>query len=98
MDNMSTLQGTVLLASILAGYENDWARIMVEQIHKSAIHTQTALPFPIPIHKLCNEVRVYVSLHLYLYVEALHTINPRLIKANENSGALQRAASSPLQD
>lgn len=71
---------------------------MAEQIHESMIHTRTSLPFPIKIYKLCNRAWIRVSLHLDLYVEALWTMDPSLIKANENSVALQRATSPPILD
>lgn len=84
-----TREKDVLLASILAGYDIVWAHIMAEQIHESTIWTYTLLPFPIFIYRLCNEARVRVSLHVDLHIEALNTMDPNLIKADDNLVTLQ---------
>lgn len=88
----------MLLANILAGYKIDWARVMVEQIHKSGLWMNTSLLFPILIHRLCNEARVRISLHIDPHIKALHTMDPSLIKTDENPVALQRAAPPPIPE
>lgn len=95
---MITLERDILLVSILVSYEIDRARVLAQKIHDSAIHIQTLFSFPILIHSLCNEAGVCVSLHLDPHVEALCTMYPSLIKADENPVALQRAASPPIPD
>src|ERR1051325_7182049 len=57
-DNDVTLERAVLLASVLAGYEIDLARVIADHLHESAFHFSTSLPFPVMIHKLCRESRV----------------------------------------
>lgn len=69
---------------------------MAKQIHESILRRNTFMLFSILIHKLCVEARVRVSLHLDAYMEALHTMYHSLIKADENSVALQRATPSPI--
>lgn len=89
MDNVIALERAILLARVLARYDIDWAHVIAEQIHKSALWRNTSMPFPILIHKLCMETEVRFSLQLDPHIEALHTLDPSLINADENLVALQ---------
>lgn len=79
----------MLLPSILVGYKIDWVYVMVEHINESALRMNILLSFPIFIHRLCNEARVYVSFHIDLHIEALHTMDFSLINADKNLVALR---------
>lgn len=72
MDNVVTLERVALLASIMAGYAINWAPIIVKQIHESVFRTQTEIPFPILIHRLCNAVEIHVSLLFSTYMKKPH--------------------------
>lgn len=78
----------MLFASILVGYKIDWAHIIAEQFHESAVRIQQMLPFPILIYRLSKEAGVRVSLYLGPYIEAVHMIDSSIIKADENPVAL----------
>lgn len=78
-----------MVASILAGYNINWARLIAEQIHESALRRTTCMSFQILIYKLFleSEMQIY---HLDQLVEALDTLDPSLIKADENLVELLR--------
>uniref|UniRef100_M1DW71 Integrase core domain containing protein n=1 Tax=Solanum tuberosum TaxID=4113 RepID=M1DW71_SOLTU len=45
-DNVVTWDQVLMIATILAGLEIDFARILIEEIHEKAFKTTTTLPFP----------------------------------------------------
>lgn len=97
-DNVIILKRSILLANILAGYEIDWARIISEQIHESTVQMNTSLLFPVLIHQLCSAAGVSIDAHWDQHIEATFTMDPSLIKADENTVALPRAAPSTIPD
>jgi hypothetical protein len=82
-DNVITLERAVLLASVLAGYDIDWAQVIADHLHEAAFHFSTSLPFPVMIHRLCREAGIEVDPVRERHVEATSTRDASLIKADD---------------
>lgn len=61
-DNTLMLEYAVLVTSILASYDNDWAYLIAKQIHEASRKRSTTIPFDCLIYRFCLELRVE-SLH-----------------------------------
>lgn len=62
-DNTLTPKQTVLVSSILDGYNIEWARLIVEHIHESVLQRATLIPFLVLIYKLCIDSKVEILHH-----------------------------------
>lgn len=91
MNNMLTSEQTTLVASNLDGYDIDYTQLIAKQIHESILRSTTYIPFPIMIYRLRLAAKVEISHQIDPFVMALHTIDPNMIKADENPVVLQRA-------
>ena len=54
-DNQLTWDRAIMVATLVAGVEIDFARILLEGIHGSAFKTSTTYPFPCLIFQLCRD-------------------------------------------
>lgn len=82
------MEFAVLVASILAGREIDWASLIIEQIHEVALKRSTSILFPCLLYRLYLELRVESLHQLDSLIKAQHTLDVRLIKGKENPMAL----------
>lgn len=60
VDNTLTLERAILVASILAGYDTDWAHLIIELIHEAVLKRSTSVPFLYLIYKLYLRSRVEI--------------------------------------
>lgn len=89
VDNTLTPNHDVLVASILVGYNIDWANLIVEQILEMAMKRSTCIPFPCLIYRLCIESGVEILHHLVSLIEVQETLDASQIKADDNSVVFQ---------
>lgn len=60
VDNVVTWDRAVMLATLMAGLELDFARIVITEIHEKAFKTTTTLPFLCIIFHLCRAALVTI--------------------------------------
>lgn len=77
-DNTLMAKCALLVVSILAHYDIDWARLIAEQIHEATLKRSSSVPSLCLIYRLHLEWRVE-SLHQL--VDAQRTLDASLIKA-----------------
>ena len=62
-DNIVTLDGAVLIAAMIAGFEVDFVWLLQAVMHERAFKVTTTFPFPCMIFSLCRSARcAYMAL------------------------------------
>lgn len=74
----------ILIASIMASYEIDWANLIIEQNSRGDLEEVYSIPFLCLIYKLYSELGVESLHYLDSLIEVHYTIDTSLIKAEDN--------------
>ncbi|KAG5615474.1 hypothetical protein H5410_015298 [Solanum commersonii] len=87
-DNQLTWDKAVMVAALVAGVEIDFARMLLEEIHKRAFKTSTTYPFPCLIFQLCRDFGVPIW-HCDRLIHPIGALDIGLIR-DEANGATPR--------
>uniref|UniRef100_M1D955 Integrase core domain containing protein n=1 Tax=Solanum tuberosum TaxID=4113 RepID=M1D955_SOLTU len=88
-DNALTWDRAVMVPSLVAGFEIDFAHMLLAVIHKRAFRTTTTLPFPCMIFQLCSISRLHIW-HCDPLVQVTGTFHIDLIRDEANVAAPRR--------
>lgn len=72
-NNTLTPDRAVLVASIMAGCEIDFALGIIEEIHDQVLGRSKSIPFSCLVHKLCIDARIEIIPNVDLMIDMQHT-------------------------
>jgi len=88
-DNQLTWDRAVMVATLVAGVEIDFARMLLAEIHERAFKTSTTYPFPCLIFQLCRDSGVPIW-HCDRLIHPIGTLDIGLIRDEANVAAPRR--------
>uniref|UniRef100_M1DTQ1 Integrase core domain containing protein n=1 Tax=Solanum tuberosum TaxID=4113 RepID=M1DTQ1_SOLTU len=88
-DNVLTWDRAVMVVALVVGFEIDFDRMLIAEIHERDFRATTTLPFPYLIFQLCRVVGVPLW-HCDKLVQANKTLDIDLIGDEANIDVLQR--------
>lgn len=73
VDNTLTPDHAILVASIITGYDIDWAHLIIKGIHKWTLKRSTLIPFLCLIYYLCITLGVEILHNVDMMIEIQRT-------------------------
>uniref|UniRef100_M1DK89 Integrase core domain containing protein n=1 Tax=Solanum tuberosum TaxID=4113 RepID=M1DK89_SOLTU len=90
-DNALTWDRAVMVAALVAGFEINFARMLLAQIHERAFKTSTTYPFSCLIFQLCKDSGVLIW-HYDKLIQATGTLDIGLIRDEATVAAPRRGS------
>uniref|UniRef100_M1DN58 Integrase core domain containing protein n=1 Tax=Solanum tuberosum TaxID=4113 RepID=M1DN58_SOLTU len=88
-DNVVTWDRTVMVAALVAGFEMDFARLIIAEVHERAFKSTTTYSIPCLLFHLCRDSGVPVW-HYDKLIQATKTLDISLIRDEANVVAPRR--------